>query len=136
MIVGGYAVMRYTEPRYTKDLDILIDPTEENALRVITALKQFGAPLHGLQTVDMTTPGNFFQVGLPPNRVDIIVTIPGVEFKDAYSRREMIQIEDMSIPVLGLGDLIQAKLAAGRPQDLVDAGALAKAQLQGKKYSE
>ncbi len=130
LVVGGYAVIRYTEPRYTKDLDILICPNLENAKRTYGALQKFGAPLINLKVEDLTVEGNFFQVGVAPNRVDIIVKIPGVDFDQAFSRCEYMKINSLSVPVIGHDDLIQAKLAAGRPQDLVDAGALAKAKLK------
>ena len=132
LIVGGYAVIRYTEPRYTKDLDILISPTIENAQRTFAALKKFGAPLLNLKVEDLTVEGNFFQIGVAPNRVDIIVAIPGIDFEQAFARCEHMRINSLSVPVIARDDLIQAKLAAGRPQDLVDAGALTKAKLKKK----
>lgn len=133
MIIGGYAVIRYTEPRYTKDLDLLISPTSENANKIYGALKKFGAPLFDLTPSDLTVDGNFFQIGLPPNRVDIIVAVPGVNFDEAFKRAERIIIDNLSIPIMSLDDLVQAKLAAGRPQDLVDAGALTRAKLKLSK---
>jgi len=132
MIIGGYAVIRYTEPRYTKDLDILVSSTPENAARVYSALSDFGAPLARLKEEDLTVAGNFFQIGLPPNRIDIIVTVPGIDFEVAFARSERMKIGSLSVPVLSRDDLIQSKLAAGRPQDLVDAGALAKSKLSSK----
>ncbi len=71
LVVGGYAVMLYTEPRYTKDLDIWIEPSEDNAARVFRALSKFGAPLSGLTPSDFAHEGCFYQVGIPPVRVDI-----------------------------------------------------------------
>jgi len=133
MVIGGYAVIRYTEPRYTKDLDILIDPTPDNAAKVYNALKIFGAPLATLKESDLTVDGNFFQIGVPPNRVDIIVKVPGIEFAEAFLRCEFITIGSLPIPVISRDDLIQAKLASGRPQDLVDASALTKSKVKAKK---
>jgi hypothetical protein len=129
LVVGGYAVIRYTEPRYTKDLDILIGSQQENASKVYRALQEFGAPLATLLVEDLTVEGNFFQIGLPPSRVDIIVQIPGVNFPQAYARADFCMIGSLSVPFISCEDLIQAKLAAGRPQDLVDAGALTKSKL-------
>lgn len=132
LVVGGYAVIRYTEPRYTKDLDILIHATKENSKRVLYALKKFHAPLlNTLSEEDLQKPGVFFQMGLPPNRIDVITSISGVEFEEAYQAREMVKINGMQVPFIGREHLINAKLAAGRPQDLVDAAALAKSR--GKK---
>lgn len=132
MIVGGYAVIRYTEPRYTKDLDILIASDRDNATKVYRSLKIFGAPLTALKEEDLTVEGNFFQIGLPPNRIDIIVTIPGIDFNSSFSRCEFVNVGELAVPFISRDDLIQAKLAAGRPQDLVDAGALAKSRINSK----
>lgn len=126
LIVGGFAVIRYTEPRYTKDLDLLIDNSPDNAALVHKALAAFGAPLRGITPEDFTTNDGFYQIGLPPNRVDVINEIPGVEFNEAYADREVAQVGDLELPFISRKHLIDAKLAAGRPQDLVDAGALAK----------
>jgi len=126
LVVGGVAVIKYTEPRYTKDLDLLIDNSLENAMKVVSALAEFGAPMSGIQAADFTTSDGFYQIGMPPNRVDIINRIPGVVFSEAYQRKELVKIAEMEVPFISRQDLISAKLAAGRPQDLVDAGALAK----------
>ena len=129
LVVGGVAVIRYTEPRYTKDLDLLIENSLENAQRILKALEEFGAPLASIIADDFTTSDGFYQIGVAPNRIDIINQIPGVVFSDAYAGKELVNIAYMQIPFISRQDLISAKLAAGRPQDLVDAGALAK----GKK---
>ena len=129
LVVGGVAVIRYTEPRYTKDLDLLIENSIDNSKRIVEALKEFGAPLASIQAEDFTTSDGFYQLGVAPNRIDIINQIPGVVFSEAYERREIVKIAGMEISFISRQDLISAKLAAGRPQDLVDAGALAK----GKK---
>jgi hypothetical protein len=127
LVIGGYAVIHYAEPRYTKDLDVLIGTDLENARRVFAALAEFGAPTNQVTPQDLCTPEVFFQIGLPPNRIDVIVTVPGVDFEAAYGRRGTMTIGQMQIPVISREDLITAKLMAGRPQDLVDAGLLAKA---------
>jgi len=126
LVVGGYAVMNYTEPRYTKDLDILVGCDAGNARAVIEALREFGAPLKDLTESDLTTPGIFYQIGVAPNRVDIITSIAGVQFGEAFVRRSIVKIDGIDVPFISADDLIHAKLAAGRPQDLVDAGAVAK----------
>jgi predicted nucleotidyltransferase len=127
LVIGGYAVIHYAEPRYTKDLDLLIGTDAENAEKVLEALREFGAPVNTITPRDLCTPEVFFQIGVPPNRIDMIVTVPGVEFKAAYARRGSMAIGDMQVPVISRDDLIRAKLMAGRPQDLVDAGLLARA---------
>jgi hypothetical protein len=88
LIVGGYAVMLYTEPRYTKDLDVWIDPATENAGKVFRALAEFGAPLAGLSPSDFSKEGFFYQLGRPPARVDILMSIDGVSFEDAWRNRK------------------------------------------------
>jgi hypothetical protein len=129
-VIGAYAVSIHAQPRATKDLDILVKADAENAERVFSALAQFGAPLEGLTPADFAEPGPFFRMGHEPVGVDILTTIPGVEFDEAWPRR----IEDVVDPAGGLKasfisreDLIAAKLAAGRPQDLADVYAIRKA---------
>ena len=124
LVVGGYAVMKYTEPRFTKDLDIWISINEENSRAVFNALKEFGAPLKGLTERDFAEKGYFYQMGNPPFRLDIMMSIPGVEFEDAWKNREEVKIEEMTIPFISKPDLIKAKEASGRPQDLLDAESL------------
>jgi hypothetical protein len=126
LVIGGYAVIHYAEPRYTKDLDLLIGTDSENAKKVFEALREFGAPMDGVTPIDFCTPEVFFQIGVPPNRIDMIVTVPGVEFDSAYARRGTMTIGEMQVPVISRDDLIKAKLMSGRAQDLVDAGLLAK----------
>jgi hypothetical protein len=119
LIVGGYAVMKYSEPRFTKDLDIWIEASPENAKKVFQALKTFGAPLEGLTENDFAEAG-FYQMGRPPVRVDILMTIEGVGFADAWENR--VETDFVGVPVffIGLSDLIKNKKAAGRLQDLAD----------------
>lgn len=124
LIVGGYAVMLYSEPRWTKDLDLWIALSPANSKAVFNALREFGAPLSGLTAKDFSEPGHYFQMGNPPLRVDVLMSIPGVQFKDAWKRRNSVKIDDMIIHFISLSDLIDAKLASGREQDLADAKAL------------
>lgn len=84
LVVGGYAVMKYTEPRFTKDLDLRIATDAENANAVFAALKAFGAPLQNLTPNDFTQQEYYYQMGRPPLRVDIMMAIPGVEFESAW----------------------------------------------------
>lgn len=85
LIVGGYAVMKYSEPRFTKDLDIFIATDHDNAKAVYAALKQFGAPLENLTSEDFAHEGYFYQMGRSPLRVDIMMSIPGIQL-DALDR--------------------------------------------------
>lgn len=126
LVVGGYAVLQYTEPRFTKDLDLVIATDAENAAAVYKALKEFGAPLAGLTKNDFTDEGSFYQMGNPPVRVDILMGIPGIRFEDAWPRRNLVDFDDLTVPFMSREDLIASKKAAGRPQDLIDAEQLMK----------
>lgn len=126
LVVGGYAVMRYTEPRFTKDLDLWISTDEENAKAIYTALKEFGAPLKDLTPSDFTQEGYFYQMGNPPLRLDVMMSIPGVTFETAWMNREKVQVEELVVPFIAKTDLIKAKEASGREQDLMDAKKLRK----------
>ncbi len=127
LVVGGYAVMKYSEPRFTKDLDLWIAADLKNAEAVYAALKEFGAPLANLTPEDFTQEGYFYQMGRPPLRVDIMMSIPGVRFEEAWKNRVMVELEDLRIPFISRADLIRAKEASGRPQDKIDLQKLRKA---------
>jgi len=127
LVVGGYAVMRYTEPRFTKDLDLWISTDEENAKAIYAALKEFGAPLKGLAPANFTQEGYFYQMGNPPLRLDVMMSIPGVTFETAWINREKVQVEGLVVPFIAKADLIKAKETSGREQDLIDAKELRKA---------
>ncbi len=128
LIVGGYAVMKYSEPRFTKDLDVFISTDEENANSVYAALKEFGAPLEGLTPDDFTQKGYFYQMGRPPIRVDIMMSIPGIDFDEAWEKREVVKLNDLRIYFISRSDLIRAKEASARPQDKIDANKLKEAE--------
>ncbi len=120
LLVGAYALAGHGLPRATGDIDIWIRPTRDNAVRVWQALVAFGAPLETLTLDDLTTPGVFFQIGLPPRRIDILTAIDGVEFQEAWQTRLECEIDGIELPVLGREALIRNKRAAGRPKDLAD----------------
>ena len=120
LLVGGYAVAFHAEPRFTKDLDVWVEPTQDNATRVFGALETFGAPLGEVTAADLSRPGIVFQIGVPPNRIDIVTHIDGVAFPEAWDGRTQSQYGDQPVPVIGLSDLIRNKRASGRPQDLID----------------
>lgn len=127
LVVGGYAVMKYTEPRFTKDLDLWISTDKENSKAVYAALKEFGAPLKNLIAADFAQEGYFYQMGNPPFRLDVMMSIPGVTFETAWANREKVHLEGLDIPFISKADLIKSKEASGRPQDLIDAKELRKA---------
>ena len=129
LVVGGYAVMLYTEPRFTKDLDLLISVEIKNATAVYNALKEFGAPLADLSVKDFSQEGYFYQMGRPPMRVDILMSIPGVKFSSAWSRRKRLTIDGIEMNFISKEDLIASKKASGRSQDLIDVKNLEKPNL-------
>jgi hypothetical protein len=125
LIIGGYAVAFHAEPRFTKDLDILVRASQENARRVFQALRAFGAPLSGLTEKDFEREKYCYQIGAPPVRVDILMSIDGVVFDDAWARRVESTIGDVEAFFISREDLIATKTATGRPQDLLDVQTLA-----------
>jgi predicted nucleotidyltransferase len=118
--VGGYAVMKYTEPRYTKDLDVWVHNSIENSTRLCLALTKFGAPLKS----DGVTPETFidqrivYQIGVAPVRIDILTTIDGVQFTNAWVRRVKSAFFGVPVHLISLDDLIANKRTAGRSSDL------------------
>ena len=133
LVVGGYAVGVHGRPRATKDLDIWIEASGENAARVMRALRDFGAPLGDLSEADLEAPGTGFKMGQPPSRIDILTQIEGVRFEDAWPRRVETAFGQVTCTVIGRADLLTNKRAAGRPQDLADVAALEKLEKAKKK---
>ena len=119
LVVGGFAVMLYSEPRYTKDLDIWVEVSAENASRVFAALRDFGAPLEGITERDFTEEG-FYQMGRPPGRIDVMMTLDGVDFDTAWENRTSDKFRGVPVNFIGKEDLIHNKELAGRHQDLAD----------------
>ena len=127
LIVGGYAVMKYTEPRYTKDLDVWVRNSQSNARHVFEALARFGAPVRR----DGITPETFrrdqvvYQIGVAPVRIDISTHIDGVKFSTAWRKRATGKMFGVSVNFISLRDLIRNKRAMGRRLDLDDLANLA-----------
>lgn len=121
LLVGGHALAFHGLPRFTKDIDFWVRPTAENAERVLAALADFGFGDVGIDLADFTTPGRVVQLGQPPNRIDLLTSISGVEFGPAFDRRVETTYRRHRLFVIHRDDLIAAKLAAGREQDLLDA---------------
>lgn len=127
LVIGAYAVGVHGRPRATKDLDIWIEATPENAIRVLDALQRFGAPLGDLTARDLDHVGTGFKMGNPPRRIDILTQIEGISFEEAWPNHIDAAFGDtVRCPVIGLNDIITNKRAAGRPQDLADVHALEK----------
>ena len=124
LVIGGYAVIQYAEPRFTADLDLWVSTDPPNAGAVYRALREFGAPLAGLTAGDFADAGYFYQMGVPPVRVDVLMGIPGVEFEAAWERRMEVDFDGLPVQFISREDLIAAKRASGRPQDLTDVRSL------------
>jgi len=124
LVIGGYALIQYSEPRYTKDLDLWISVEKNNAIAVFNALKSFGAPLVDLTEADFSEEGYFYQMGMPPMRVDILMGIPGIEFESAWGNRNDVDFDGLLVSFISKNDLIVTKRASGRPQDLLDVDLL------------
>ncbi|MBX3184844.1 MAG: nucleotidyltransferase [Polyangiaceae bacterium] len=126
VIVGGYAVAFHGHTRATKDLDILVQADPSNAERVYAALAAFGAPLAAFEVNvdDFSSYDGVLQIGVPPQRIDIINRADGITFDEAIAEGSTLNIDGRTIPVIGLAALIKNKRASARPQDLVDVDAL------------
>jgi predicted nucleotidyltransferase len=120
LVVGGYAVALHGHPRYTKDLDIWIDMTHENAEKLIKSLDQFGFGSLDLKAGDFLVPDQIIQLGYPPSRIDLMNTLSGVDFSSCYSSRAQIDIDGTQVSFIDLENLKKNKQATGRHQDLAD----------------
>ena len=121
LLIGAYAMAVHGVPRATGDIDLWVRPSPDNADRILRALARFGAPLGGLRAADLAGEGTVFQVGVAPNRIDVITAIDGVAFDAAWPRRATSEIGGLTIPVIGREDLIRNKRSTGRSRDLADA---------------
>jgi predicted nucleotidyltransferase len=122
LIVGGFAVMKYGEPRYTKDLDVWVHNSPQNSLRVVEALKKFGAPLEhdGITAETFNAKQVVYQIGIAPVRIDVLTEITGVEFPDAWGKRVASTFFGVPVNFISLDDLLTNKRALGRDSDLTD----------------
>jgi hypothetical protein len=121
LVVGGYAVAFHGYPRYTKDLDIWIELSPENADNVLKALDDFGFGSLGLKPEDFLESNQIIQLGYPPNRIDLLTTLKDITFEDCYKARVVVDIQGLKISFIDLENLKKNKRATGRPQDLADA---------------
>jgi hypothetical protein len=126
VIVGAHALAAHGLPRATGDIDVLVRPSAENAERVMRALMAFGAPTeaHGIVAADFEKPGQVYQLGIPPRRIDLLTGVDGVTFDEAFDTRIEARVGGLVLPFLGRDALIANKRAAGRPKDLVDLQSL------------
>ena len=124
LIVGAFALAFHGLPRYTGDIDILVRATPENAAHVAQVLKEFSFASLGLSAADFVQPEQVIQLGYPPNRIDLLTSITGVQFEDAWARRASGEVNGIPVYFIGRDSLIQNKKATGRTQDKADLEAL------------
>ena len=124
LLVGGYAVAFHARPRFTKDLDVWVDARPENLERVERALSRFGAPGEVIEALRTASHDDVVWMGAPPVRIDVVKGIPGISFTQAWPNRVEAEIDGVPLFVIGKSDLVIAKRASGRPQDLLDLEAL------------
>ncbi len=120
LVVGGYAVALHGHPRYTKDVDVWIEMSSENAANMIKALEQFGFGSLGLKEIDFLIPDQVVQLGQPSNRIDLLVNLSGVDFATCYASRITVEVDEIPINFIDLENLRKNKKASGRLQDLAD----------------
>jgi len=120
LVVGGYAVAFHGNPRYTKDLDVWIEMNQENAVRIVKALKQFGFESLGLKEDDFMVPNQILQLGYPPNRIDVHNSLEGVDFASCYASRNQVEMDGVPVNFIDRENLKKNKQASGRQQDLAD----------------
>jgi hypothetical protein len=120
MVIGGYAVIHHSRPRYTGDLDLWIDASPENARRVVTVLREFGFPHDAVSTEMITDSKKIIRMGFEPMRLELFTSIPGIEFSGCHDRRDLVKVGRMLVPFISLEDLKINKLASGRPKDMQD----------------
>ena len=129
LVVGGYAAIHYSQPRYTKDLDLWIEPTMENARKIARAFLVFDLPMEGFTIDDMADIGFQFFVGCPPCAFDFLTSIKGLDFASAWENRVLSDQQGIPIWYLSKADLINAKSAVAREQDIKDIEEIRRADL-------
>jgi predicted nucleotidyltransferase len=124
LLIGGQAVIAHGYPRLTKDMDLWLRPSRDNGHRTLAALQDFGTPLPDFTPERFEEPDTIIMIGREPFRVDLLTSIPGVTFEDAWTRRTSVQLDGVVVPLIGREDLIANKKTVGRLQDLADVEAL------------
>jgi hypothetical protein len=128
LVVGAHAVAFHAKPRFTKDLDLFVEPSAENARRLLRALEDFGFGSLGLDVADFATPGRVVQLGVAPARIDIATAIDGVTFAEAWAGKVGGTYGAQPVWFIGRIELVRNNEAAGRPQDLADLAWLREAE--------
>jgi hypothetical protein len=133
LVIGGVAYNFHAPPRATKDIDIWVNPEADNLRRLVAAIREFGFPAHEIDIDDLARSERVLMLGRVPNRIDVLTRPRGVDFAEAWSRRVVAHYGDVPIGLLALDDLIAAKRAAARPQDLADAARLEKIRQRNQR---
>lgn len=120
LVVGAYALGLHGRPRATGDLDLWVEPTAENARRVMQALSAFGAPMDAIAESDFSRPGVAYQIGLPPRRIDLLTELTGLTFAEAWPGRVRAPFGTVHVDFIGLADFVRNKRETGRLKDLAD----------------
>jgi hypothetical protein len=124
LLIGGVAYNHYASPRATKDIDVWVCPDPSNLRYLLDAIREFGFPTGELSIEELASTTKVLMLGRVPNRIDVLTRPVGVEWEEAWGRKERTQFGSVAIPVIGLIELIQAKRAAGRPRDIADVAML------------
>ena len=120
LVVGAYALAAHGLPRATGDIDLWVRPGAENSEKIWRAFEKFGAPMKGLEKGDFEESDLIVQIGRAPRRIDVLTSVSGLEYESAWKNRKVVEIEGLTIAVLGRSDFIRNKKAVGRPQDIAD----------------
>jgi hypothetical protein len=124
LVIGAYAMSIYGYPRSTGDMDLWVEPSLENSLRVYEALKYFGAPMESLTPNTFIDPDLVFQIGVVPCRLDMLTAIDGVAFEEAYAQRNEVLLDGLTVPFISRQHLLKNKKSTGRAKDLGDVAFL------------
>jgi len=126
LVIGGYAVSIHGHPRSTKDIDVCIELSERNSLKMVDVIKDFGFSSLKLNKEDFLKKDLITQLGFPPLRIDILNDLDGVNFEEAWSNKKVVHFENVPVNFIGYNDLLTVKQKAGRPQDIADVNQLKK----------
>ncbi|MGN6249756.1 MAG: nucleotidyltransferase [Ginsengibacter sp.] len=126
LVIGGYAVSIHGHPRSTKDIDVCIELSESNALKMVEVIKEFGFSSLKLKKEDFLKKDLITQLGFPPLRIDILNDLDGVNFEEAWKNKKVVSFDKVPVNFIGYNDLLIVKEKAGRPQDIADVDKLKK----------
>jgi len=120
VIVGAHALAFHGHPRYTQDIDVFVRRSQDNARRILNAIREFGFGSLDIDESDFEHPDRVVQLGMPPNRIDLLTKLSGVDFEGVWERREEGDLGGVPVSFIGRADLISNKASAARPKDIAD----------------